>query len=566
MSPLLMFIVEIFSSYTICILALKSCTNCGHIPVPYPLSTGPGCGDQSYKVRCNAGTLWFDALNGSSYIITSINPLSQSLIIRPPGRIKNKCIAADYQGQGLQLDNNLRFNISSSNTLMVMNCSIEMLQKPFNCSSTSICHSYIRDNPVAKAACGALPVCCWFKTGGSINEYRIRVRAERCAAYQSFVDLDLSLPVSKWPEPGLKCSHGKGCKHKKPKTAVIGGSGGFGEVFKAILDDGTITAVKRSKLGKTKGIDQILNEVRILCQLNHRSLVKLLGCCVEVEQPLLVYEHSTRIPSKFTDKGKYPIAAKDTRNSKLAMHPKTDTQNHVVNPNVAATSAMPLDTQTSPMMIPQHAPTTLDPLRHTTIIFHNPNNKPIDTHELDDAAIQMSRGTKGRSLPCLGDPPDLHSGDMDLEMEADPNYVEDEEDEDTTEGEDSFVEDTPMSTLGYLDPENYINFQLTDKSDVYSFGVVLVELLTSKKAVDFNREEEDVNLVVYFGNILKQERLVDAIDPMLKEGASEIELDSMKAFGLLAAACLDERRQDRPSIKEVADEIERIIVTVSSGD
>lgn len=204
MSPLLMFIVEIFSSYTICILALKSCTNCGHIPVPYPLSTGPGCGDQSYKVRCNAGTLWFDALNGSSYIITSINPLSQSLIIRPPGRIKNKCIAADYQGQGLQLDNNLRFNISSSNTLMVMNCSIEMLQKPFNCSSTSICHSYIRDNPVAKAACGALPVCCWFKTGGSINEYRIRVRAERCAAYQSFVDLDLSLPVSKWPEPGVK--------------------------------------------------------------------------------------------------------------------------------------------------------------------------------------------------------------------------------------------------------------------------------------------------------------------------------------------------------------------------
>ncbi|KAK9188046.1 hypothetical protein WN944_019445 [Citrus x changshan-huyou] len=155
--------------------------------------------------------------------------------------------------------------------------------------------------------------------------------------------------------------------------------------------------------------------------------------------------HSTRIPSKFTNKGKSPIAAKDTINSKLAMHPKTNTQNHVANPNVATTSAMPLDTQPSPMMIPHHAPTTLDPLRHTTIIFHNPNNKPIDTHELDGAAIQMSRGTKGRSLPYLGDPPDLHGGDMDLEMEADPNYVEDEDDEDTTEGEDSFVEDTPMS-------------------------------------------------------------------------------------------------------------------------
>lgn len=68
-------------------------------------------------------------------------------------------------------------------------------------------------------------------------------------------------------------------------------SGGFGEVFKAILDDGTITAVKRAKLGNTKGNDQSLNEVRILCQVNHRRLIKLLGCCVELEQPLLIYEH-----------------------------------------------------------------------------------------------------------------------------------------------------------------------------------------------------------------------------------------------------------------------------------
>lgn len=45
------------------------------------------------------------------------------------------------------------------------------------------------------------------------------------------------------------------------------GAGGFGEVFKATLDDGTITAIKRPKLGNTRGNDQILNEVRILCQV-----------------------------------------------------------------------------------------------------------------------------------------------------------------------------------------------------------------------------------------------------------------------------------------------------------
>lgn len=73
------------------------------------------------------------------------------------------------------------------------------------------------------------------------------------------------------------------------KDCLIG-SGGFGEVYKGTLDDGTVVAIKCPKLGNAKGTNQLLNEVRILCQVNHRSLVRLLGCCVELEQPLLVYE------------------------------------------------------------------------------------------------------------------------------------------------------------------------------------------------------------------------------------------------------------------------------------
>ncbi|KAK4342871.1 hypothetical protein RND71_038687 [Anisodus tanguticus] len=69
------------------------------------------------------------------------------------------------------------------------------------------------------------------------------------------------------------------------------GSGGFDEVFKGTLDDGTIVAVKRAKPGNAKSTLQVLNEVRILCQVNHRGLVRLLGCCVELELPLLIYEY-----------------------------------------------------------------------------------------------------------------------------------------------------------------------------------------------------------------------------------------------------------------------------------
>lgn len=185
--------------------AAKRCPDCGRTPVPFPLSTGPDCGDRLYKLRCNGGTLWFDTLNGSSYVVISINQVNQRLIIRPPGLADNKtCMAADFRSHGILLDDSLPFNITSSNTVVGMNCSSEVLQLSLNCTSSSPCHDYIKHNVVANAACGRLPFCCFHKTGGSINAYRIRVRKERCSAYESFVNLDASLPVSKWPESGVE--------------------------------------------------------------------------------------------------------------------------------------------------------------------------------------------------------------------------------------------------------------------------------------------------------------------------------------------------------------------------
>ncbi|KAL0300774.1 UNVERIFIED_CONTAM: G-type lectin S-receptor-like serine/threonine-protein kinase [Sesamum radiatum] len=69
------------------------------------------------------------------------------------------------------------------------------------------------------------------------------------------------------------------------------GMGGFGPVYKGKLANGNEIAVKRLSAASGQGLEEFMNEVVVISKLQHRNLVRLLGCCVEKEEKMLIYEY-----------------------------------------------------------------------------------------------------------------------------------------------------------------------------------------------------------------------------------------------------------------------------------
>ncbi|XP_076900852.1 wall-associated receptor kinase-like 14 [Bidens hawaiensis] len=126
--------------------------------------------------------------------------------------------------------------------------------------------------------------------------------------------------------------------------------------------------------------------------------------------------------------------------------------------------------------------------------------------------------------------------------------------------DDSHISTAPQGTPGYVDPQYHQNFHLSDKSDVYSFGVVLVEIITALKVVDFSRHHTEINLAALAIDKIGKGRVEDIIDTFLDPNRDAWTLTSIHKVAELAFRCLAFHRDMRPSMSEVADELEQVRV------
>ncbi|XP_071703524.1 probable receptor-like protein kinase At2g42960 [Rutidosis leptorrhynchoides] len=112
----------------------------------------------------------------------------------------------------------------------------------------------------------------------------------------------------------------------------------------------------------------------------------------------------------------------------------------------------------------------------------------------------------------------------------------------------SHINTRVMGTFGYVAPEYANTGMLNEKSDIYSFGVLLLEAVTGRDPVDYNRVANEVNLVEWLKMMVGNRKAEEVIDPNLDPKPST---HALKRALLVALKCVDPDSEKRPKMSHV---------------
>ncbi|CAL5336889.1 unnamed protein product [Camellia sinensis] len=273
------------------------------------------------------------------------------------------------------------------------------------------------------------------------------------------------------------------------------GEGGFGPVYKGMLEGGEEIAVKRLSKSSRQGLDEFKNEVICIAKLQHRNLVKLLGCCIQGGENMLIYEY---MPNKSLDyfifAGAWAKSNKiltDQTQSTLLDWPK---RFHIIN---GISRGLLYLHQDSRLRIIHRD------LKASNILLDFDMNPKISD-------FGMARSFRGN------------------ETEANTNKV--------------------VGTYGYMSPEYAVDGLFSIRSDVFSFGVLVLEIVSGKKNRGFYHPDHHLNLLGHAWRLYKEGRSLELIDEALWDSYYPTEVVRSIHVGLL---CVQQSPEDRPSMSSV---------------
>ncbi|PWZ56236.1 putative receptor-like serine/threonine-protein kinase [Zea mays] len=118
----------------------------------------------------------------------------------------------------------------------------------------------------------------------------------------------------------------------------------------------------------------------------------------------------------------------------------------------------------------------------------------------------------------------------------------------------SYVTTRVMGTFGYVAPEYASTGMLNESSDVYSFGVLLMELISGRSPVDYNRPAGEVNLVEWFRGMVGARRVEDLVDPRIPAPPPPPRV--LNRVLLVCLRCIDADAHKRPRMGQIVHMLE----------